>query len=422
MGGKEHGAGPSAGRWPSAPAGGTAARFVLLIGVVSLFSDMAHEGARGITGPFLGSLGAGGLIVATVAGGGELLGYALRFAFGRLADRTGRYWLITAIGYTMQMVVVPLLALAGNWPVAALLMIAERSGRALRNPARDAMLAHATAELGRGRVYGVREALDAAGATAGPLVVAGVLSLHGGYRGGFAVLAVPAVLTLLVLARARHTCPRPADLDIEQSVPGPRGTPRAFWIYLAAMGLIAAASADYPLIAYHFGRDRVMPEAWIPVLYAVAMAGEAIAALLLGRLFDRWGLRTVAGATLLTACFPPLVFLGGVRLAVVGVLLWGLGAAAQESIVKAAVTGMVAADRRASAFGLFDTGFGVCWFAGSLALGALYDHSVIGLVIFSVVLQLVAVPLLLAVRGAPERRRNRWRDRLLRSTLEGSGR
>ncbi|WP_325099952.1 MFS transporter [Streptomyces sp. GMY02] len=371
---------------------------MLLIGVVSMFSDMTHEGARGITGPFLGSLGASGLVVAVVAGGGELLGYVLRFVFGYVADRTGRYWPITAVGYTVQMVVVPLLALAGNWPVAAVLIVAERSGRAMRNPARDAMLAHATAELGRGWVFGVREALDAAGAMIGPLIVAGVLYLHGTYRGGFAVLAVPAVLTLLVLASAWRQYPHPSDLESAEAAPGRRGRPRAFWIYLTGMGLIAAAYADYPLIAYRFGKDHIVSDAWIPVLYAGAMATEALAALALGRLFDRWGMWTVAVTTLMTACFPPLVFLGGAALAVIGMVLWGLGMAAQESIVKAAITGMTDADHRASVFGLFDTGFGICWFAGSLALGALYDHSATSLVIFSVALQLAAIPLLVKVR------------------------
>ncbi|MEV5987699.1 MFS transporter [Streptomyces sp. NPDC052051] len=389
-------------KWPRPPVppDGSAFRFVLLIGIVSLFSDMTHEGARSITGPFLGSLGASAAVVAAIAGGGELLGYALRFVFGYAADRTGRYWPITAVGHAVQMTVVPLLALAGNWPVAALLIMAERSGRAMRSPARDAMLAHATAELGRGRVFGVREALDATGGMLGPLVMAGVLYLHGGYRAGFAVLAVPAVLTLVVLAVAWRQYPHPTALDTGERVPDRRGIPRTFWIFLAAMGLIAAAYADYPLIAFHLGTHHVVATAWIPVLYAGAMATEALAALLLGRLFDRWGLRTVAAATLLTACFPPLVFLGGAALAVVGVVLWGLGTAAQESIVKAAVTGMVSADRRASAFGLFDTVFGICWFAGSLALGALYEVSLTALVVFSAMLQLAAIPLLMRVRHA----------------------
>ncbi|MEU9244453.1 MFS transporter [Streptomyces sp. NPDC048385] len=369
---------------------------------MSLFSDMTHEGARSITGPFLGNLGASGALVAAIAGGGELLGYALRSVFGYAADRTGRYWPITAVGYTVQMAAVPLLALAGNWPLAALLIVAERSGRAMRNPARDAMLAHATGELGRGWVFGVREALDATGAMTGPLIVALVLYLHGGYRTGFAVLAVPALLTLVVLASAWRQYPNPADLEVGESPPSRRGVPRSFWIFLAGMGLIAAAYADYPLIAYHLGRNHVVTAAWIPVLYAGAMAAEALAALFLGRLFDRWGLWTVIAATVLTACFPPLVFLGGAVLVAVGVVLWGLGMAAQESIVKATVTGMVGPARRASAFGLFDTGFGVFWFVGSLVLGALYDRSVTALAVVSAMLQLAAIPLLLKAKHATE--------------------
>jgi MFS family permease len=372
----------------------SAFRFVLLIGVVSLFADMTHEGARGISGPFLGTLGASATIVAVVAGLGELLGYVLRYVFGYAADRTGRYWPITVIGYTLQMAVVPLLALAGSWQIAAVLIIGERTGRAMRNPSRDAMLAHATQELGRGWVFGVREALDALGGTFGPLVVAAALYFHGDYRTGFAILVVPALLTLVVLATARRQYPHPSHLEVRERVPDTRGIPRVFWIYLAGMALIAAAYADYPLIAYHFSQSGVVGADAIPVLYAVAMATEAVAALVLGRLFDRIGLLTVIGATVLTAFFAPLVFLGTAPLAVLGMVLWGLGTAAQESIVKAAVTGMVAANRRASAYGLFDTGFGIFWFLGSVALGILYSYSIVALVAFSVVLQLAAIPIL----------------------------
>jgi MFS family permease len=373
-------------------------RFVLLIGVVSLFSDMTHEGARSITGPFLATLGATAAVVSAVAGLGELLGYVLRLPFGYAADRSGRYWPITLVGYTLQMAVVPLLALAGNWPVAALLIITERAGRALRNPARDAMLAHAGERLGGGRAFGVREALDAVGGMIGPLVIALVTYLHGGYRTGFAVLAVPAVLTIAVLLVAWRQYPHPADLETGQTATGHNGLPRGFWIYLAAMGLIALGYADYPLIAYHFGQTHVVSATWIPILYAIAMATEAIAALVLGHAFDRFGLATVTAATVLTAFFAPLVFLGGAALAVIGVICWGLGMAAQESIVKAVITIMAAPRRRAFAYGLFDTGFGICWFAGSLLLGVLYDHSAAALVVFSTAAQLAALPLLWATR------------------------
>jgi MFS family permease len=376
-----------------------ALRFVVLLGVVSLFADMTHEGARGITGPFLATLGASATVVGVVAGLGELVGYVLRLPFGVVTDRTGKYWPIAYVGYGVNLLAVPLLALAGNWPVAAALMIAERAGRAMRNPSRDAMLAHAGGALGSGWAFGLREALDATGATLGPLIVAAVVFWRSSYRPAFAVLVVPAVLALAVLVGASRLFPRPRDLEMAPEQLGSQGIPRVYWVYLAGMGLIALGYADFPLIAYHFAKASVVPTAWIPILYALAMATEAVAALALGRLFDRVGLLTVAAATLLTALFAPLVFLGGAVLAGVGMVLWGLGMAAQESIVKAAITHMVGAERRATAYGLFDTGFGVCWFVGSVVLGVLYDHSIPALVTFSVVLQLAALPALLWTRA-----------------------
>lgn len=377
-------------------------RFVLLIGVVSLFSDMTHEGARSITGPFLASLGASALVISAVAGFGELLGYVLRLVFGLAVDRTGRYWPITIAGYAIQMAVVPLLALATSWPIAALLIMAERTGRAIRNPARDAMLAHAAGELGRGKVFGVRETLDAAGGMVGPLIVSLVLALRGGFRGSFAVLLIPAALTLVVLVVARLQYARPQDMEAAHEGSTREGIrlPRVFWVYCTAMALIALGYADYPLIAFHFSAAHVLAAAWIPVLYAVAMAAEAVAALALGAAFDRFGMATVMIATVATAAVAPLVFLGGAAAATVGMVLWGVGMAAQESVVKAAVTGMVPRSRRATAYGLFDTVFGVAWFLGSAALGALYGVSLPALVLFSVVTQLAAVPVLLAVRKA----------------------
>jgi MFS family permease len=389
---------------PAAERRAHALRFVVLLGIVSMFSDMTHEGARSVTGPFLGTLGASGAIVAVVAGVGEFLGYAIRFVSGYAADRTRLYWPITVAGYVVQMAAVPLLALAGWWPAAAVLMIGERSGRAIRNPPRDAMIAHAGSELGRGWVFGLREALDSAGAMVGPLILAAAVYFHAGYRAGFAVLAVPAALTVALLLGARREYPHPHHLELRAQLPERRGLPRAFWIYLAGMALVAAAYIDYPLIAYHFGQAHVLPQVWIPILYAVAMATESVAALVLGRLFDRIGLRTVVGATVLTALFPPLVFLGGPALAVAGMVLWGLGMAAQESVMKAAIAGMVPAMRRASAYGLFDTAFGVAWMLGSAALGFLYDRSVVGLVILSVGLQAAAIPFLISAKIALSRR------------------
>jgi MFS family permease len=369
------------------------------MGVVSLMTDMTYEAARSITGPYLSMLGASATIVGIVAGFGELAGYGLRLLSGYLADRTGRYWGITILGYVVNVAAVPLLALAGHWESAAVLIIAERIGKAIRTPARDAMLSHATSEMGRGWGFGLHEAMDQIGAMLGPLIVMGVLHFRGSYQTSFTVLIVPAALTLAVLISARLLYPRPRDLETGAAELGTKGFSPVFWFYLAAAGLVAAGYADFPLIAYHLKTASAVSEPWIPFLYAVAMGVDALAALIFGRLFDRIGLAVLVIAALVSSLFAPLVFLGDFPLALAGMILWGIGMGAQESVMRAAVAGMVSADRRGSAYGVFNTGFGVSWFLGSALMGWLYDVSIPFLIVFSMGVQLAALPLFWLARA-----------------------
>jgi MFS family permease len=385
---------------------GAAMRFVIFLGVVSLFADMTYEGGRSITGPFLAQLGASATVVGIFAGLGELLGYGLRLGSGYVSDRTGRYWPITIVGYLINLLAVPTLALAGRWEIAVVLMMLERTGKAIRNPARDAMLAHATHEMGRGWGFGLHEAMDQTGALIGPLIVAAAVHVNGGqFRGAFALLLVPAILSLTVLLAARREYPRPHELEVVVPALEPHGIPRLFWIYLASAALVAAGYADFPLIAYHLAKASIMPASWIPLVYALGMGTAALSALLFGRLFDRLGLSVIVVAVLIAATFAPLVFFGGVVLAVVGMGLWGIGMGVQESIVRAALAEMAPVGRRAAVYGIFDTGYGVFWFLGSALMGALYDRSVGALVAFSLVAQLAAIPLLLVVARRLQRHR-----------------
>ncbi len=382
----------------SKPTKKAALKFVLLIGVLSFFADFTYEGARSVTGPFLGVLGATGTVVGIVAGLGELLGYGLRLVSGSLSEKTQKFWPITLFGYFIQMAAVPLLALAGSWQLAALLIIVERIGKAIRNPPRDVMLSHAAKEIGYGWGFGVHEALDQFGALFGPLVVAAVLAHRGNYRMGFAVLLVPAVITYSLLIAARLLYPRPEELGSQPPDVHATGLPRIFWIYLAGAALVAAGFADFQLIAYHFAKANAVSDIWIPVMYSVAMAVSGIGSLLFGRMFDRAGIGVLIPLTLISAAFAPLVFLGGFWPVIVGSALWGLGMGVHESIVPAAVATMVPAQRRPSAFGLFTAGYGIAWFAGSAVMGFLYDHSVTAVVIFCLVLQLAAIPVFLKVK------------------------
>jgi MFS family permease len=376
----------------------TAVEFVVLVGVVSLLADATYEGARSITGPFLATLGASATVVGVVAGFGELIGYGLRLVSGYLGDRTGRYWTITLWGYALNMLAVPALALAGRWETAAGLIVLERLGKAVRTPPRDVLLSHAASRIGRGWAFGLHEALDQIGAVTGPLIVAAVLYGHASYALAFGVLLAPAMLTLGVLLTARVLYPQPQDFEPSAPAPETSPFPRAFWIYLVSVACLAAGYADFPLIAFHLKRVSVASDSTIPLLYATAMGVDAVAALALGRLFDRRGPAILIAVPLLSCLFAPLVFSHSLAAAVVGMALWGIGMGAQESIVRAVIASMIPATRRGTAFGVFNSVYGVAWFAGSALMGVLYDLSIASLIAFSVLSQLAAVPVLYAVR------------------------
>lgn len=371
--------------------------FVILLGVVSLCADATYEGARSITGAYLASLGASGTIVGLVAGFGELIGYGLRIAIGFLSDRTRQYWRITTLGYAINTAVVPLLALTGTWQASAGLMIAERTGKAIRTPPRDVLLSHGAMQVGRGFGFGLHEAMDQIGAVAGPLMVATMLSWQLGYRGGFAILVIPAILGLVVLLVVQRIYPNPRDFEPVTADLDTTRLPRLFWLYLGAIALIAAGFADFPLIAFHLQQTGVESTSQIALLYALAMGVDAIAALAFGRWFDRVGLWSLIVAVALSLGFAPLVFSSSFAWAIVGMVLWGIGMGAQESIMKAVVAGIVPAQRRGSAFGIFNTGYGLAWFIGSALMGMLYDYSKGALILVSMALQLAAIPALIWV-------------------------
>jgi MFS family permease len=359
-----------------------ALRFVLLIGVVSFFADFTYEGSRSIVGPYLAILGASATIVGVVSGVGELLGYGLRLVSGRLSERTGKFWPITLFGYTIQMLSVPLLAFAGTWQLAAVLIILERIGKATRNPPRDVMISHAAKEMGYGWGFGIHEALDQFGAVFGPLVVAAVLSAKRQYSLAFATLFVPAIITVALIVTARFAYPRPEEMEPAPTDVADAALPRRFWIYLAGAALVAAGFADFSIMAFHFQKAATVPRVWIPVFYAVAMGVSGVGSLLFGRLLDRAGMKVLLPLTLISALAAPFVFLGGFRLSLLGAGLWGLGIGVHESIIPAAVAMIVPAQRRASAYGIFTAGYGVSWFVGSAAIGALYDVSIPALVVY----------------------------------------
>jgi len=376
-------------------------RFVLAFGLVSCLADFVYEGARAIVGPFLATMGASALVVGFVTGFGEAVALVLRLGTGRLSDRTGRHWALSITGYVVTVVAVPLLALAQTLWQAALLVVAERFGKAVRTPARDTMLAQASSRTGRGRAFALHEALDQSGAVIGPLVVAAMVAVSG-YRLGFGVLVVPGVAAVALLAWLRRAVPNPGAFEDSPShtvaASSDQRFSRRFWVYTGFTAVTMLGYATFGVLSYHLQVRHILPEPLIPVLYAVAMGVDALAALASGAIYDRIGLRGLVVLPVLAAAVAFLSFSPSTVLVWVGAIAWGAAMGVHESTMRAAVADMVPAARRGVGYGTFTAAYGLAWLAGGTILGALYDRSIHALIIFTVITQALAlllfVPLL----------------------------
>ncbi|GAB7189369.1 MFS transporter [Kineococcus sp. NUM-3379] len=393
-------------------------RLVVGFGVVSLAADMVYEGARSVYGPLLASLGASALLVGLVTGAGEAAALLVRLVSGPLADRSRRYWSLTITGYALTAVCVPLLALtpllgAAGLAVAAALILAERLGKAVRSPAKSALLADAAAKVGIGRGMGVHKALDQIGAFAGPLLVAAVVAASAGaLPPALALLAVPGALSLVLLGVLRARVPGnpaspaaaggPVPQPTRKPVAGAGGLPARFWRLAAGCALCTAGLVTFGLLGFHLVDAELLPTAGVPLLYAGAMAAAAVSALGTGAVYDRLGARVLLLLPLLVAAVPPLALGPGLTAAVAGVLLWGAAGGVQDSTVKALVADLVPRERRATAYGWFAGVQGAGALVGGVALGALYEVSLPALVAVVAAAQVLALVLLVpVVRRAP---------------------
>jgi Major Facilitator Superfamily len=383
-------------------------RAVVGFGVVSLAADMVYEGARSITGPLLASLGASALLVGLVTGAGEALALVLRLPFGTRVDRSGGYWPMTIAGYALTAVCVPLMAVtpflgAAGLSVGCLLVLAERTGKAVRSPAKSTLLAHAAGAVGLGRGFGVHKALDQVGAFAGPLLVAAVVAATGALWPALAVLAVPGAASIALLVWLRRRTGDPLREQARAAGPQPRTSllrasrdlPRSFWLFATSAALTTAGLVTFGVISYHLVTADVVPTAAVPVVYAAAMAAAAVAALAVGWPYDRWGGRVLIVLPVMVAGVPALAFADTWPVAVLGVLLWGAATGLQDSTVKALVAHLVPAGRRATGYGMFAAVQGVAAVAGGVLAGALSARSVPALVAIVGALQLAALGLLL---------------------------
>lgn len=377
-------------------------RFVVTFGIVSLLVDVVYEGARSVSGPFLGSLGAGAVLIGAVTAAGEASALILRLISGPAADRSHRYWGWAIGGYAITVVSVPALALPLGLAGACALIIAERVGKAVRSPAKDALLAHAGTEVGRGKAFAIHEALDQTGAFAGPLIVAAALALSGGYRLGFALLAIPGVVALVILVTLARRVPEPSHYEAAhvRDDDSPLELPGAFWRYATFTALTMAGFATFGLVGYHLSHRDLVADSVVPLIYAAAMGVDAVAALASGHLFDRHGIKVMAMLPILAGIGTCLAFTNNPVTAIGGALTWGAALGVQESTLRAGVAGLVPSNRRASAYGVFAAAYGVAWLAGGTILGLLYEQSITALIVVCAGVQAAALIMLAVTREA----------------------
>ncbi|TNC21582.1 MFS transporter [Amycolatopsis alkalitolerans] len=383
-------------------------RFVTAFGTVSLLMDFVYEGARSITGPLLASLGASALVVGVVTGAGEAAALGLRLVSGPLADRTRHFWAWTISGYALTAATVPLLGVTGLLWLACALVIAERVGKAVRSPAKDTLLSHATAAVGRGRGFAVHEALDQIGALLGPLTVAGILALtHDDYTPALGVLAIPGVAALALLVWLRGRVPDPIAYETgAANAPAtrePGRLPRAFWVYGGFTATTMAGFATFGVLSFHLVERHLLATAAVPLVYAAAMAADALAALATGWLYDKIGARTLIALPLLSAAVPLLAFTNTPGLTILGAVLWGSAVGVQESTLRAVVADLVPSTRRATAYGIFAGILGGATLAGGALTGALYDYSIPTLIVTVTAIQAGAIALLWLGNRSPAR-------------------
>lgn len=385
----------------------TSFQLIILFGLVSLFGDMVYEGARSVNGPFLEVLAANAVMVGIISGIGEFLGYAFRLLSGYLSDKTKSYWLLTFIGY-LCLASVPLLGVARIWQFAAFFIVIERLGKAIRNPARDTILSQASSQIGTGFVFGLHEAMDQIGAVAGPLLFTAVFALLGtrtagiaAYQKGYTFLWIPYVLLIVCLIAAYLRVPNPAVLEDNGEDHGQHDSfSKVFWLYVIFTFTAAAGFVNFILIAFHFKEKHIVPDALIPLLYAVAMGIDALAALGIGKYYDHLkkaarnhsaGLNALMLIPICTLFLPIFVFQKSPVLIVAGVCLWGIVMGIHETIMRSAIVDITSLRKRGTGYGIFNTAYGLAVMAGSVLMGFLYGRSLYLLIVSVCVFEIAAL-------------------------------
>ena len=348
----------------------------IILGLVSLTADMVYEGARSVGGSYIEELG-GPPVASAITASGDLIGYGLRFVSAIIATylaSSSVFWGIVILGYALQLFAMPSLAFAYSWSAATALYLIERVGKGLRTPLRDVILAEVTEDIGRGKGFGIHELMDQAGAVAGPLLVAFMISLYG-YRSAFLALAIPGAISIALVLTAFALYPKLKSLKVSRPRISFRGLGRKFYVYTIATILLSLGYIHWMNISYFLKYWRVLGDADIALAYMVTMLTDAIIAVPIGALYDKIKFKSLYLAPLsaLTSTilfiYTP-IFIGTgeatVKVAIYTMAaLWGVTMGCFETIMRASIADLLPPEKRALGYGVYGLVYGVSWAIGS---------------------------------------------------------
>ena len=378
---------------------------ITVFGMVSLLGDIIYEGARGINGQYLQILGASAAAIGFFTGLGEFFGYGLRAISGYISDKTKSYWLLTILGYAL-LASVPLLALAGNWQLAILFIILERIGKAVRNPARDTILSYATKKVGTGWGFGIHEFLDQIGALLGPLVISFVFFQFktieiAEYKYAYSILWIPFLVLMLFLVFAYFFF-KDSKIETERKTKREKLS-RVFWLYVAFTFTTTLGLISFVILGYHFKIKSIISEAQIPFLYSLAMIVDALAALIIGKAYDKLGkkgLLLLVLVPILTFMIPLFIFVENFVFILFGIVVFGIVISAHETIMRAAIADITPISKRGSAYGIFTAFYGFASLISGSLIGIFYEISLSCLTIFILITQIFSIAIFYFLKRA----------------------
>jgi MFS family permease len=369
----------------------------ILLSLVSLFADMTYEGARSISGAYLEALSATA-VFASLASIGEFLGYVMRFVSGIVAGRlksSKGYWGLTFMGYVLNLMAVPLLAFSGQWQIAILLIFLERMGKGLRTPVRDVILAEVTEEIGKGKAFGLHEALDQAGAILGPLIVSVTLFMSNNYALSFLILALPALASMLFLSCAYVKYPSIKAAENAISLSKSKAVlNNVFWLYTISMSMVAFGFMHWINISYIFRSENMLPDYLIPTMYLVAMLVDGLLAFPVGLIYDKIGLVSLLLTPIFAMLVVPMIFMNNFISALFASILWGIVMGMYESTARAAIADILPPEGRVYGYGIFGAFYGIAWMNGTIIYGYLYQNFANYLSLFAISMESIALIIL----------------------------